>query len=372
MKKIFVDIYLMFNLGDDLFLDILAKKYPNCQFTVNYLGRNYDKLLSQYGNVTRRQYTLLNKIGQKLGITDTINNYDKIAEEHDALLFIGGSIFREEDYHMELYNDRTRLVKKFKERGKPTFVLGANFGPYQTVSFYEDYLSFFKMCDDVCFRDKYSYDLYNSLEQVRYAPDIVFQLNTTPLNDILKKNRIGFSIIDVKHKKGLSYYEDEYISSTVKAIRLLVDKGYECYLLSFCVGEGDLDIINKIKAKLSREEINKVYTYTYTGNLEEAIKLIGTFQLFFAARFHANILGLLLEVGLLPVIYSNKTTEMLKDIDFRGELIEMKNLSLQYDENAIYRALEENRINLGKVSKDSEKQFLMLSNFIFEKDMEKV
>ena len=26
MKKVFVDIYLMFNLGDDLFLDVLAKK----------------------------------------------------------------------------------------------------------------------------------------------------------------------------------------------------------------------------------------------------------------------------------------------------------------------------------------------------------
>ena len=135
MKKVFVDIYLQFNLGDDLFLDILAKKYPNCQFTVNYLGRNYDQFISQYNNVNRRKYTILNKIGQRLKISDSITNYDKVAEEHDALLFIGGSIFREEEYHNTLYQDRMKMVKEFKKRDKSVFVLGANFGPFETEDF---------------------------------------------------------------------------------------------------------------------------------------------------------------------------------------------------------------------------------------------
>ena len=33
------------------------------------------------------------------------------------------------------------------------------------------------LCDDVCFRDLYSYELFKDLSQVRYAPDIVFQMN---------------------------------------------------------------------------------------------------------------------------------------------------------------------------------------------------
>ncbi|HWJ78059.1 MAG TPA: polysaccharide pyruvyl transferase family protein, partial [Niallia sp.] len=99
LKKVFVDIYLQFNLGDDLFLDILVKKFPNSKFTINYLGDNYDQFISQYNNVKRRKYSLINKIGQRLKITDSITNYDTVAKEHDALLFIGGSIFREEDYH---------------------------------------------------------------------------------------------------------------------------------------------------------------------------------------------------------------------------------------------------------------------------------
>ncbi|MFC0476127.1 polysaccharide pyruvyl transferase family protein [Robertmurraya beringensis] len=370
MKKIFVEIYLMFNLGDDLFLDILAKKYPDCQFTVNYLGVNYDTFLSHYKNVNRRKYTLINKIGQKLRITDSITNYSKIAEEHDALLFIGGSIFREEEYHRELYKDRNRLVKEFKKREKPTFILGANFGPYYSKEFYEDYLAFFKLCDDVCFRDKYSYELYKSLEQVRYAPDIVFQLSAKPYMEISKKNRVGFSIIDVNHKKGLSHYEEEYISSTVKSICLFVEKGYECYLMSFCENEGDLVTINKIKSKLDKKTISKVKTYNYTGDFEEAIQLISSLKIILAARFHANILALILGVGLISIIYSSKTTNMLKDLGIT-EVVTMDMLSLQFDDSFLEKALN-NKIQIKELPNYSEGQFHKLESFIKGKTLEGV
>ena len=90
MKKIFVDVYLSFNFGDDLFLDILANKFPTCEFTVNYVGANYDTFLSRYDNVKRRKYTTLNKIFQNLKIKDTLTDYQTIAKEQDALVFIGG------------------------------------------------------------------------------------------------------------------------------------------------------------------------------------------------------------------------------------------------------------------------------------------
>ena len=169
MKKVFVDIYLQFNLGDDLFLDILAKKYPNHEFTLNHLGSNYDEFLSKYHNVKRRKYTVFNKIKQRLKISEYISNYEKLAEDHDAMLFIGGSIFREEEYHETLYEERLKIVRAFKKRNKPIFILGANFGPVETESFVNDYREFFKLCDDVCFRDSYSYHLFKDLTNVRYA-----------------------------------------------------------------------------------------------------------------------------------------------------------------------------------------------------------
>lgn len=363
MKKIFVDIYLQFNLGDDLFLDILANKFPNCEFTVNYLGNNYDEFLSHYHNVNRRKYTLLNKIGQRLKLSDSITNYDKVAEEHDALLFIGGSIFREEEYHHSLYKDRMRLVSEFKNRDKAVFILGANFGPVKSEAFLKDYKEFFKLCDDVCFRDLYSYNLFNSLPQVRYAPDIVFQMDVDKYKQISNKKRVGFSIIDVTHKQGLSIYQNDYINSTVKSIKSFVSNGYECCLMSFCEKEGDVKVINEIKANLSSETLKKVFVYEYRGNLKEAITLIASFSLYIAARFHANILAILLGVGVMPVIYSEKTTNMLRDMNLDEVLVDMGNLHLQFDEEIIKKSID-NKISLESTKLNSEQQFKKLSEFL--------
>lgn len=356
MKKVFVDIYLQFNLGDDLFLDILAQRYPNSEFTVNYLGKNYDRFISKYGNVSRRTYTLFNKIEQRLKLKDSITNYDQVAEEHDALLFIGGSIFREEEYHESLYRDRLKMITVFKRRHKPVFILGANFGPVKTEKFLNDYKQLFEMCDDVCFRDDYSYSLFKDIPQVRYAPDIVFQMDTSQYSTSSKKDRVGFSIIDVNHKNGLARYEDEYVDSSVKAIETLVRNGHECCLMSFCEIEGDLEVIEKIQSTLTDEVKKKVIVYEYKGNLEEAITLIASFALFVAARFHANILAMKLGVGLMPVIYSEKTVNMLQDNEFADVMVTMENLQLQYSDPVIRKAFT-NILQVDMLAKSASEQF---------------
>ncbi|MGD6815524.1 polysaccharide pyruvyl transferase family protein [Metabacillus sp. 84] len=363
MKKIFVDIYLKFNLGDDLFLDILAKKYPAAQFTVNHLGNNYDDFISQYTNVKRRKYSLVNKIGQRLKLSDSITNFHAVAEEHDALLFIGGSIFREEDYHSNLYADRLKLVKEFKKRNKPVFILGANFGPYQTKGFLSDYKELFEMCADVCFRDTASYELFKDLPQIRHAPDIVFQMDIKEYKEITIKDRVGFSIIDVKHKQGLSEYYNDYLRSTVNAIELLTSKGYECCLMSFCEDEGDLQVTDSIISTLSPEALKNTIKYSYKGNLKEAINIIASFKLFVAARFHANILAIIFESGVMPIIYSHKTTHMLEDIQLADILVTMENLHIQFNEKIILKALN-NKADITNVAFEAAAQFEKLSEFL--------
>jgi colanic acid/amylovoran biosynthesis protein len=363
VKKIFVDIYLMANLGDDLFLDILAKKYQNCDITINYLGNNYNQFISHYSNVNKRKYTLLNKIGQRLKIYNTITNYDKVAEEHDALIFIGGSIFREEAYHKTLYEDRMKLIKKFKERNKPVFILGANFGPYKTQKFFNDYKDLFQLCDDVCFRDLYSYNLFKNLPQVRYGPDIVFQMNVEEFQHISNENRVGFSIIDVRHKDGLSQHYNKYIDSTIKTIELFAGKGYECYLMSFCEHEGDLKVIHTLQSNLSKETLKKVSVYEYKGKLKEAISLIASFNLFIAARFHANIIAFLLGIGVMPIIYSQKTTNMLKDIKLDDIQLSMESLHLQHNECIINKSFN-NKTNLESIKNEAGKHFNKLDEFL--------
>lgn len=362
MKKIFVDIYLSFNLGDDLFLDILANKYPNSEITVNYVGSNYDQFISKYENIKRRKYTIFNKIVQKLGFKNYLTDYESISKEYDALVFIGGSIFREEDYHESLYKDRMKMVSAFNKNNKSVFIMGSNFGPYKTEKFLNEYREFYKLCTDVCFRDLYSYNLFKDLQNIRYAPDIVFQMDAIKYRNNTKKNIIGYSIIDVRHKDGLAKYYNTYIESTAKSIELVTSKGYDCLLMSFCEDEGDLKIINTIKSKLSEDILKKVKVYDYKGDLEESIGMIAQLKLLVAARFHANIIGLLCDVGIAPVIYSHKTSNMLKDISLDDILIDMDNLDRLYDLNIIEKAME-NKINLEDISKKAKNQFEKLDEF---------
>ncbi|WP_273832018.1 polysaccharide pyruvyl transferase family protein [Guptibacillus sedimenti] len=363
MKRIFVDIYLQYNLGDDLFLDILAEKYPETQFTINYLGKNYNQFISKYKNVVARKYTFLNKIEQRLKIKDSITNFDSVADEHDGLLFIGGSIFREEQYHKSLYSERMKLIKEFKKRNKAVFILGANFGPYTSNEFIDDYKKLFKLCDDVCFRDVSSFTIFEDIPQVRIAPDIVFQMKTEQYKPEEKTNTIGFSIIDVNHKKGLSSYSKEYIDSTVKTIDTFVEKGYECCLMSFCEKEGDLKVVKAIMSSLDSNTLNSVKIYNYKGNLKEAITLIASFKLIVAARFHANILGMLLGSKIIPIIYSDKTSNLLKDLNMSDLGIDMLNIQFQHDENYISRALN-SKTDLSGVIINSSNQFANLNRFL--------
>lgn len=363
MKKIFVDVYLSFNFGDDLFLDILANKFPTCEFTVNYVGANYDTFLSRYDNVKRRKYTTLNKIFQNLKIKDTLTDYNSIAKEQDALVFIGGSIFREESFHQALYNDRMKMVQAFRDLNKPVYVIGANFGPVKTQAFVDDYRKFYELCEDVCFRDQASYEMFKEMSNVRLAPDVVFGLDVVSYQNNTPLKRVGFSIIDVNHKDGLSSYEQAYIEATIETIKKLSQEGYECWLLSFCANEGDLKVIEKIKVGLPDKLVNKIKVYDYQGDIEGLLTLMSTFDMCVAARFHANIISLLLNVGVMPVIYSSKTTNMLKDLSLDGLLIEMNDLSKMYEDKHLQDSFSNKLLN-EEVQIEAGRQFEKLAEFI--------
>lgn len=207
--KIYVDMYLAKNLGDDLFLYILSHKFPEIEFTVNYYGDDYGEVFSEYANVIKPNYTVFNKILNRVHIYDYINDADRISKKYDALLFLGGSIFREEYYWREEYEKRYRLVEAFNKKNKSIWILGANFGPVKTKKFIEDYGRLFENCTDVCFRDKYSFNLFRKIENIRYAPDIVYCLQ-----DFLKlkrkniKREIAISVIEPNHVEGLDRYRE--------------------------------------------------------------------------------------------------------------------------------------------------------------------
>jgi colanic acid/amylovoran biosynthesis protein len=147
---------------------------------------------------------------RRLKLYDRLTDYGYFAKENDALVFLGGSIFRDEPYNNELYQERIKLIRKFKKHGKKVHIIGANFGPFRSKKFIEEHKYLFSLCDDVCFRDTFSYDIFKELKCVRLAPDIIFSLP----HKVIKKesNTVSISVIDFNHVPSLANLQSDYVS----------------------------------------------------------------------------------------------------------------------------------------------------------------
>lgn len=350
MKKIYVCMYLAKNLGDDLFLDTLVRRYPDCKFILNYISNTYDEFILNYDNLER---------------CNDKRDFNKISAECHALIYMGGSIFQEVNSSKAIYRTRKIIIEQFLKRNKPVFILGSNFGPYKTTEFYNMYENLLKQVHDVCFRDMYSYELFSHLKQVRVANDIVFNSNYFRNfdRDEEESNEIGFSIINLTKRLELNMYHSEYIDSITKSIKLLIDKGYKCCLMSFCMLENDIGAIKEVIDKLPKQYLENIKVYEYKGNLKEAIELIAKFKLFIATRLHANIIGICLGVPILPIIYNLKISTMLSDLKLNNLMVSMDELNLIYDETIIQKSFSNKVIKEGMLD-GSKHQFEKLDIFL--------
>lgn len=300
--QIYLNAYLEKNFGDDLFVKIIVDRYKNHTF---YAISNSYKTRD---NLQIYKNTLKMRILNKLGLKEKVYINSK-----DISVSIGGSMFIE---------GLSPVERKKIYGNNPYYILGSNFGPYKTEKFYKKGYELFKNAEDVCVRDKYTYNLFKDLPNVRYAPDIVFTLDTSKIK-ISEEKKAIISVIDCENKLG-KQYQEKYENMIKEMIKFFIENGYKVALMSFCKRENDEIAIERILNNLDENTKQQVQKYFYDGNVEEALNYIAQSQIIVGTRFHANILGLLLRKTVIPIIYSNKTTEFLKDIKFEGKTIDIK------------------------------------------------
>jgi len=354
MKKVYLKMYLKKNLGDDLFLKIILERYPFSKFMVNS-KKIYNNIL----NTNNIKYyntffcRAINFIGKKIKCRNLLTDY-KLSKKSNFKIVLGGSMFVEnESCNTDAFEDK--ITKEYNLCNKPYYILGSNFGPYNSNEFYEIYKEVFKNAKDVCFREKYSYDLFKDLKNVRYNSDIVFSMNC----DKYKKennNTVVISIINLENRNKLKDYLKRYEEYIINLTSSFVEKGKKVIFMSFCEFEGDELAINRIYDNLDSNIKEFVSKYFYDGNIDEALNIIVKSDTVVGTRFHATILGILFEKKVLPIIYSDKTLNVLNDMNFNGKIIKMSELDETIDVDSIAKYSGD----LNKLIESSNKQFEIL------------
>src|SRR5699024_1967832 len=195
MTSIYIDAYTRLNLGDDLFVKVLCERYPNDQFTIA-TRKQYSKPFEAIENlkvapIPRYVDGLLAKLNMDYRVSTGIKN--KEIKKNEATVIIGGSIFIEPSD----WKSHVKKNQELAENSQHLFILGSNFGPYQSDAFYQAYENLFSNVEDVCFRDASSYTQFKHLPNVRTAPDVVFSMDTHKLKRPSNEKYVVISVIDL-------------------------------------------------------------------------------------------------------------------------------------------------------------------------------
>lgn len=344
-KKVMIYAYTAHNLGDDLFIHLLCTRYPDVHFYL-YAPKKYKQTFHELTNLqVLPNHTTIKKIRQRL------RSLPKTA------VYIGGSLFIEQNG----WEKQWKQLKRARKRHRDFFILGANFGPYESEAFYHSYEALFKTCHDVCFRDLASYQLFEHIKQVRTANDLVF---THPVESVnITTPTIVISVIYPSIRTSLAGYDEAYFTTIAQLTEASVNAGYEVVLMAFCKREKDDHAIKAITEKIAPQHHSAISTFYYDTNIDAALDVIAKAEIIVATRFHAMILGILYHKKVFAVMYSKKMLTVMEDNEFAiayRDIQDVQNVSAEtilHEASHVHTSLE-------KLHDEAEKQFHVLDQYI--------
>lgn len=356
MKQVLIYAYLANNLGDDLFVKQLCKRYPHVLFHV--IANDSYKITFQtidncYVHCPNDPEVLkVNAEKEALGISNGF--FYELVTSCDAVIHIGGSVFVQHyDNWSDIYSGDAFLA----ENSKGLYQISGNFGPYTDEAFYHAYHELFKKYKGICFRDKVSYGLFKDIPHVSYVPDALWGV---PVHIPSKKRKkVVFSLIELGHRKGkydISAYQPAYLEFHIKMVRRLIQMGYEISLLSFCTYQKDIKTVNDICKALAEDERQMVRRICYENDTRPILKEFEEAEAVVGTRFHSVILGMLCKCKVLPIIYDQKTRNTLDDMAYttRIELDELSRVSIEECCNKLF---DLSIYPVNQLIRESDKQF---------------
>lgn len=355
MKKVFIIAYSCLNLGDDLFIRTLVRRYPQTEFWL-YTGLRYKVPFASEPNLkcssTFTYFTVAAL--KKLKIFGRHAEREYFAKKLHNVVRIGGSIFIEPP-NWSSGGDLSR-----KSSAVNTFYIGANFGPYRSEGFLRETRDRIRDAQDCCFRDSASFALFQDMPSVRLAPDVLFGYPYYPQEKT--GNGIGISVISLESRRDLKAMKDEYYKTIADVCLKCQQKEIPVTLFAFCKQEGDVHAIEDILSQI--KDRSGIEACVYNGDLDSFMNKLNECEYMLATRFHAMVLGWSMGKKVLPIVYSHKQTNVIQDIGFSGRIWNLLG-GEKYDGSRLLNdCLENPALEIGHLKLDAQKQFEALDLFL--------
>lgn len=373
-----IKAFVMGNLGDDLFIYTLCKRYQNNRFIL--CGEHkYKEVFANLTNLTYIStdsilikwifrikklpawfYNFVNKRLRRENCKALRGCYEWFSKYSERNILISGSIF------MQLHEDRffqnPYYLGEIEYYRRHPYIIGCNFGPYINDEYREFYEKCFYQASQVTFRDRYSDGLFPK-DCTSWAPDILFTFDKSYIKKPKVENYVAISVINL-NKDGEK--DDEKAASYEKAIAELVcylqEIGKKVVLLGFCKAQGDDEVIDGIVNRLPSK--NGVSSYCYPQVCaDEIVGFLACAETVVASRFHAMVLGWVFEKITVPIVYSEKMTNTILCVNPDISVItteEIKNNSKNLTE--IYQECLDKKIDIDVVElrEKAQRHFEML------------
>lgn len=361
-KKMYLFACIEKNIGDDLFIYLISKRYPDTKFIISsdakYLEINGLKNL-EYSNALKGWLKFANN-GSRSKIKRTIAMFlrklYRIRLKKMDSIYIVGNAFKNMNYKGKYQIDwlkrRVNLSNKF-------YLISTNYGPTNCDDWKNACYSVFAKMTDVCFRDINSFEIFENLPNVRYAPDAVLSLDIPNIstNNSIKDEYIIISTIDCTMKERsnrLKKCADEYEYKMTYLINKFNEEGTNVILLNSNTTQDD-PASKRILARCKNKKKNLIYNYD--GNIENLLGLYENARGIIATRLHTIILGWLYDIPVIPIVYDIKVKNLLKSYGFKGLSKDIDDLN-EIDFRLIYREIKNYSFKLSeRILSDAQKQF---------------
>lgn len=343
MKKVHIRAYCGTNLGDDLFVLQLVRRYPMHRFYL-YAVPPYDAAFRSEPNLVLPSFA--SRVLRKLSHLCRLPRQEKFdGQGVDVEVTVGGSVLWE------------NADISFGNSALPRYLIGPNCEPAYSETFFRKLHAALSGVSHCCFRDRHSYALFQDLPNVSCAPDVLFgwKPGCTPC----RGEGIGISVISPAGRKQLEAYADAYYQTIAELCDLCEDAGIPVKLLGFCEAEGDGEAIRQICGRLRSPDYPECCVYN--GEITAFFEKMNSCETIVATRFHAMILGWVLGKNVVPVIYSGKQTQVLQDVSFAGARWELLS-GQQFSGRELLEAVsaDSGRLDVTQYRSESEKQFAAL------------